>query len=187
MKVLITGGYGFIGSHVGERFHQEGYDVFILDNLSTGKKGNVSFKHKGYVLFVEDRKCEEIFKANRFDVVIHLAAQNSVARSFENPLLDAETNIAGLVNMLDLSARYGVKKFLYASSAAVYGPQTQLPITEEAGCHPISPYGISKAAGELYCAQWEDAHNYRLSVSDFPMYMVPGKMDWARAESFPYS
>ena len=158
MKVLITGGYGFIGSHVADRFHQEGYEVFIIDNLSTGKKENVKFKHKGYILSVEDPKCVEIFKSHKFDAVVHLAAQVSVAHSVTNPVLDANSNVVGLANMLNISAKYRVKKFIYASSAAVYGYQTDLPIREEANCNPISPYGISKVTGELYCQKWQDLY-----------------------------
>lgn len=155
MKVLITGGYGFIGSHVAERFHQEGYEVIIIDNMTTGKKENVTIKHKSYQLSIEDPKCAEIFKSHNIDIVVHLAAQVSVANSVSNPLADAGSNIVGLVNMLNLAATYGVKKFIYASSAAVYGVQTELPITEEMECAPISPYGMSKLSGEMYCEKWE--------------------------------
>lgn len=155
MKVLITGGYGFIGSHVAERFHQEGYEVIIIDNLTTGKKENVTIKHKSYLLSIEDPKCAEIFKSHTIDVVVHLAAQVSVAKSVANPTADAGANIVGLVNMLNFAATYGVKKFIYASSAAVYGMHEELPITEEMECAPISPYGMSKWSGELYCQKWE--------------------------------
>ncbi|KGR76881.1 NAD-dependent epimerase/dehydratase family protein [Ureibacillus manganicus] len=158
MKVLITGGYGFIGSHVADRFHQEGHEVFIIDNLSTGRKENVKFKHKGYILSVEDPKCVEIFKSHQFDAVVHLAAQVSVATSVSNPIIDAKSNVVGLVNMLNISAMHRVKRFIYASSAAVYGYQTELPIPEEANCNPISPYGISKVTGELYCQKWQELY-----------------------------
>ena len=83
MRVLITGGYGFIGSSVAERFYKEGHKIFILDDLSTGRKENISFSHKAWILDIADRKCEEIFKADQFDVVIHLAAQVEVGKSFE--------------------------------------------------------------------------------------------------------
>lgn len=158
MKVLISGGYGFIGSHVADRFHKEGYEVFIIDNLLTGRKENVNFKHKGYQLSVEDPKCEEIFRSNRFDAVIHLAAQVSVADSVSNPRLDTESNVLGLVNMLTLSQKYKVKKFIFASSAAVYGMNDKLPLVETDLCNPISPYGISKWVGESYCLKWEQLY-----------------------------
>jgi nucleoside-diphosphate-sugar epimerase/GAF domain-containing protein len=158
LKALITGGHGFIGSHVAERFKKEGYDVFIIDNESTGNAVNVGFKHKSYLLSVEDNKCEEVFRANSFDVVVHLAAQVSVANSVSNPMMDSESNVVGLVNMLELSRKYKVKKFLYASSAAVYGVKENVPIRESDSCSPISPYGISKWVGESYCAKWQELY-----------------------------
>ncbi|MDX1701172.1 MAG: NAD-dependent epimerase/dehydratase family protein, partial [Melioribacteraceae bacterium] len=159
MKVLITGGYGFIGSHVAERFYKEGYDVFILDNLITGNKNNVLFKHKGYQLSLGDVKCEEVFKANLFDVVVHLAAQVSVSESIINPKIDLESNVLGLVNLLTLAQKYKVQKFIFASSAAVYGSNVHIPLTEDDFCNPISPYGISKWVGESYCQKWNELYD----------------------------
>lgn len=158
MRVLVTGGYGFIGSFVAERFSKEGYEVSIIDNLSTGNKKNVHFKHKSYILSIEERNCEEIFRNNRFDVVIHLAAQASAAASLENPRKDTKSNVLGLSNMLVLSHKYGVKKFIFASSAAVYGMNDQLPLPESAACSPVSPYGINKMIGETYCSKWQEIY-----------------------------
>jgi UDP-glucuronate decarboxylase len=158
MKVLITGGYGFIGSFVAERFYKEGYEIYIIDNLSTGNKPNIDFNHKGYVLAVEDRKCEEIFRSNRFDTVVHLAAQVNVKISVEDPTLDSKSNILGLSNMLTLSQKYNVNKFIFASSAAVYGNNDEIPLPESATCDPISPYGINKWLGETYCNKWKELY-----------------------------
>ncbi|KGE20117.1 NAD-dependent epimerase/dehydratase family protein [Paenibacillus wynnii] len=158
MKVLITGGYGFIGSTVAERFHKEGYDVYIIDNMSSGSKKNINFKHKGYVLSVEDTKCEEVFRSNRFDAVIHLAAQVSVSVSLKNPYQDAQSNVLGLSNMLSLSSRYGARKFIFASSAAVYGLTEEVPILETSPFGPISPYGMNKMVGETYCSNWKEMY-----------------------------
>lgn len=158
MKVLITGGYGFIGSFVAERFYKEGYEVYIIDNLSTGDKQNIDFKHKGYVLSVEDRKCEEIFRSNRFDTVVHLAAQVNVKTSVEDPRLDSKSNVLGLSNMLLLSQKYNVHKFIFASSAAVYGNNDEVPLLESSVCNPISPYGINKWIGETYCNKWKQLY-----------------------------
>lgn len=158
MKVLITGGYGFIGSFVAERFYKEGYEVYIIDNLSTGDKQNIDFKHKGYVLSVEDRKCEEIFRSNRFDTVVHLAAQVNVKTSVEDPRLDSKSNVLGLSNMLLLSQKYNVHKFIFASSAAVYGNNDEVPLLESSICNPISPYGINKWIGETYCNKWKQLY-----------------------------
>lgn len=151
MKVLITGGYGFIGSHVAETFYKEGYEVHILDNLSTGRKENINFPHKSYILSIDDPKCKNIFSTYKFDVVVHLAAQVSVAESMLNPTNDAQLNIVGLINILELAKQYDVKKFIFASSAAVYGNNDNLPLQELASANPISPYGISKASSESYC------------------------------------
>lgn len=154
MKVLITGGYGFIGSHVADRFYKEGYEVHIIDNLVTGNSENITFKHKFYHLSIDDPKCRNVFAAYNFDVVVHLAAQASVATSMHNPTYDAQSNIVGLVQMLKLATEYKVKKFIFASSAAVYGEQSELPITEDMHTDPISPYGLSKLMGEKYCSNW---------------------------------
>ncbi|MGG1662610.1 NAD-dependent epimerase/dehydratase family protein [Brevibacillus sp. NRS-1366] len=156
MKVLVTGGYGFIGSFVAERFFKEGYQVFILDNLSSGNKQNITFKHKSYILDVEDKNCDEVFKSNKFDVVVHLAAQINVVTSMEDPLLDSTTNILGLVNMLRLSSEYGAAKFIFASSAAVYGLNEQTPLLENTTCDPVSIYGMNKLIGEHYCQKWNE-------------------------------
>ncbi|MFD0715441.1 NAD-dependent epimerase/dehydratase family protein [Paenibacillus sp. GCM10027626] len=159
MKVLVTGGYGFIGSFVAERFHKEGYEVFLVDDMSTGNKKNIDFKHTGYILPVEDRKCEEIFRSTQFDAVVHLAAQVDVTTSMSNPRLDTKSNILGLSNMLSLSHKYGVKKFIFASSAAIYGQNDRLPLPESEPGNPISPYGLNKWLGETYCQKWKEIYN----------------------------
>jgi len=158
MKVLITGGCGFIGSHTAERFLKEGYKVYIIDNLSSGRKENVSIKHKFYKLNVEDRKCEEIFANNEFDAVVHLAAHIDAVDSVEEPYSDAQSNILGLINMLHLSSKYSVRKFIFASSAAVYGNTDKSSFAEEDECNPISPYGVSKLTGEQYCKLWKERY-----------------------------
>ncbi|MDO3411583.1 NAD-dependent epimerase/dehydratase family protein [Saccharibacillus sp. CPCC 101409] len=158
MKVLVTGGYGFIGSFVAERFYKEGYDVYIIDNLSSGNKQNIDFEHKSYILSVEDPKCEAIFRANRFDAVVHLAAQVNVSTSIRDPVQDAQSNVLGLTNILTLASRYEAGKLIFASSAAVYGTTEQLPIPETSTLEPISPYGINKMIGETYCAKWTEIY-----------------------------
>lgn len=180
MKVLVTGGYGFIGSFVAERFFKEGYQVFILDNLSSGNRKNSTFSHKAYSLDVADKKCDELFKSNKFDVVVHLAAQVSVATSMEDPLLDSSTNVLGLVNMLKLSSKYGVSKFIFASSAAVYGMNENTPLHEESSCDPVSVYGINKYIGELYCRKWSEM--YGLQTVAFRLANVYGPRQSAVGE-----
>lgn len=113
MKVLITGGYGFIGSHLAERFYKEGHKITVLDNLSTGREGRLKIKHKSILANCEDEKNETYFRSYGFDLVIHCAAQTSVSLSVAHPTQDAEANIVGLVNMLNLAAKYNVKKFVF--------------------------------------------------------------------------
>lgn len=158
MKVLITGGYGFIGSFVAEKFYREGHEVHILDNLSAGKKSNIYFRHQSYIYNIEDEQCEQIFKKNKFDIVIHLAAQVSVEKSIECPSQDSKVNVMGLINILQLAKKYYVSKFVFASSAAVFGDNEALPLTEQSKCNPISPYGINKLLGEYYCQKWNEVY-----------------------------
>ncbi|MCL6570100.1 MAG: NAD-dependent epimerase/dehydratase family protein [Bacillus sp. (in: Bacteria)] len=167
MKILITGGYGFIGSFIGEKFFREKHEIYIIDNLSTGKKENVYFRHKALLSTIESDECEEFFKAHKFDVVIHCAAQTDVQLSILSPKKDSEVNVVGLSNILNLSAKYGVKQFVFASSAAVYGDNLSIPLTEETACNPISPYGINKQIGEMYCKKWNELYNLSTLIFRF--------------------
>ncbi len=158
MNILITGGYGFIGSFVAERFYKENHSIFIIDNLSIGRKDHISFRHKALIADIKDEKCEAFFKTHSIDVVIHCAAQTHVNRSMTEPVEDSSTNILGLINMLNLSHKYKVKKFVFCSSAAIYGDNQQLPLKEEELGNPISPYGLNKWTGEQYCQKWEEMY-----------------------------
>jgi len=158
LKVLITGGCGFIGSHVADRFYEAGHDIIVIDNLSSGRMENLDIKYKLFKYSVEDPQCEEVFSSVRPDAVIHFAAQADVNTSMKNPYLDTRSNILGTVNMLDLSARYGAGKFIFASSAAVYGNTPDMPLTEESKVDPLSPYGMSKSVGEFYCRKWKELY-----------------------------
>ncbi|WP_180954667.1 NAD-dependent epimerase/dehydratase family protein [Bacillus sp. V5-8f] len=159
MRVLVTGGYGFIGSFVAERFYKEGHDVFIIDNLATGKKENITFKHKGYILDVEDSNCEEIFRASRFDIVVHLAADSPTVHS-----IDTRREVLGLTNILSLSKKYMVKQVVYASSAEVYGPVNETLLSEESHCDPVTPIGMNKWFGELYISKWSELNGFPVLV-----------------------
>ncbi|CAM5666398.1 Nucleoside-diphosphate sugar epimerase OS=Lysinibacillus sphaericus OX=1421 GN=LS41612_19135 PE=4 SV=1 [Lysinibacillus sphaericus] len=160
MNVLVTGGYGFIGSAVARRFFEEGANIYIIDNLSTGHLRNIDFEHKSYLLNVEDEVCEHFFKEVAFDVVIHCAAQTSVQLSIQEPMKDILTNIVGLSQMLFFSSKYKVKHFVFASSAAVYGNSHYPPLEETDVSEPISMYGLNKSIGETYCEKWQ--RDYRL-------------------------
>lgn len=152
-KYLVTGGAGFIGSHIAGELVYRGYSVRIVDNFSTGKKENIA-PFLGKIDLIEgDIKdfevCQQAVKD--MDFVLHQAALTSVPRSIEDPLLTNEVNITGALNLLLASRDAGVRRFVLASSAAVYGDNPGLPKKENMEGLPLSPYAASKRMGELYC------------------------------------
>ena len=151
-KVLITGGAGFIGSHIVDKLLENNYSVVVLDNLSSGTEDNLqnSDKLKLYQVNIEKDNLEEIFDIEKPDYVIHLAAQTSVNYSIFNTYFDADMNIMATIRLLDVCKKYNVKKFITASSAAVYGNPKYLPIDENHPTEPMSPYGLSKLTMEKY-------------------------------------
>ncbi len=151
MKILVTGGAGFIGSHLVDRMVQEGHDVVVVDNLSTGKKKNINRQATFYKLDILSPRIERVFKKEKPEIVSHHAAQMDVRRSVADPMFDAQTNILGFLNILENAVRHGTKKVVFASSGgAVYGEQQVFPAPETHPTHPVSPYGISKLTGEHY-------------------------------------
>ena len=163
MTMLVTGGAGFIGSHIVDALLRERHNVLVVDNLTTGRLENVS---PGATLLnsdIRDRAAlEEIFQQLRPTFVVHHAAQTDVRRSMREPQYDTEVNIIGSVNLIELSVRFGVQKFLFASTSAVYPEQLHLPVDEEHLVRPLSPYGVSKFAVEqhLYLTRRESGLNY---------------------------
>ena len=147
-KILVTGGAGFIGSHIVDKLIEK-FEVCIIDNLSSGKLENINKKARYYQRDITDESIENIFKIEKPDIVIHLAAQISVSSAQSNPIHDAKTNILGTLNLLILSKKYCVSKFIAASSAAIYG-NIKSPILEECYPAPFSNYGISKLTTENY-------------------------------------
>lgn len=149
-NVLITGGAGFIGSHLGDLLVKEGYKVFVIDNLSSGKMENVDKSIKTYIMDINSLDIEKVFIDNKIDYVFHLAAQPSVSFATKNPTEDATENILGSINLLKLAKQYGVRKFITASTAAVYGVPEYLPVDEKHSTKCLSFYGISKLTMEKY-------------------------------------
>lgn len=143
MNILITGGYGFIGSHIAERFFKEGHKIYIIDNLSTGNENNVNIKHKFYNLDIKSDKCDEIFKANNFDVTINASAYNE-STNFQESLM-------GFINIQSLCRKYKVKKYVYISSTDVYGEQSDFNINEEYVENPSNKIAKAKLSEENYC------------------------------------
>ncbi|MEK3935479.1 NAD-dependent epimerase/dehydratase family protein [Sporosarcina sp. FSL W7-1349] len=150
-KVLVTGGCGFIGSHVVKALKEKGCSVAIIDNLSTGSLRNISdLEAEVYQVSILNKSLSDIFFEFKPDCIIHLAAQGSVSKSLLDMNHDAEVNILGLLNLIDLAVKHDVEKFVFASSAAVYGEPNNLPITVDHELNPLSPYGLSKLTAEKY-------------------------------------
>lgn len=149
-NVLITGGAGFIGSHVSDLLIKKGYNVIVIDNLSSGSNSNLNKNAKFYNLDINSPDIENIFKENKIDYVFHFAAQANVSFSTKFPTIDATENILGSINILSFCKKYGVKKFIPASTAAVYGIPEHIPLDEEHNTTCLSFYGISKLTMEKY-------------------------------------
>jgi UDP-glucose 4-epimerase len=151
MKILVTGGAGFIASQIADAFLSEDHEVHILDNLSTGFEKNINPKAHFIKSDISSPAILEIFEREKFDVVNHHAAQIDVRKSVNDPIFDANTNILGTINLLQACIKTGVKKFMFASTGgAVYGEQEYFPADEHHPTNPISPYGITKLTIEKY-------------------------------------
>ncbi|HNS32899.1 MAG TPA: NAD-dependent epimerase/dehydratase family protein [bacterium] len=152
MNILITGGCGFIGSHIADRLIGMGHAVSVIDNLSTGNIRNLNPEVRFYQLDIRDRKIGNVFKKERPEVLFHLAAQINVRKSEEDPFLDTDININGSVNILrNFMETPGKKKVVFASTGgAIYGDTVRLPTPETVEPFPLCPYGISKLAVEKY-------------------------------------
>ena len=153
MKILVTGGAGFIASHIVDAYIGKGHQVFVVDDLSSGRREFVNPKAKFYQADIRDsKKIHEIFVKEKPEIVNHHAAQISVRNSVEDPINDAEINLLGLLNLLEEGRTVGVKKVIFASSGGVvYGEAKKLPTPENYHpLQPLSPYGVTKLASEYY-------------------------------------
>lgn len=158
-KVLVTGGAGFIGSHIVDLLIQQGYELIIIDDLSSGKKENINPQARFYQININDSALQEVFNIVKPDYVCHQAAQISVSYSVVHPRSDAQVNIVGLLNILEVAFKNKVKGFIFASSGGtVYGTQETFPITENSPLYPASPYGISKMTSEFYLNFFYQTH-----------------------------
>ncbi|CAO81320.1 NAD-dependent epimerase/dehydratase family protein [Candidatus Cloacimonas acidaminovorans] len=164
MKILVTGGAGFIGSNVADAYLQAGHEVVIVDNLVTGNRRNINPKAIFYEMDICDESLSEVFAKEKPDMVNHHSAQISVPLSIENPLLDVINNVYGWVNVLQNCVRTGVKKVIYISSGgAIYGEAEEYPTSEKYNPKPLSIYAINKSVGEDYLYFYR--HQYGLNYT----------------------
>jgi len=158
--ILVTGGAGFIGSHVVDLLIENNYNVIVLDNLTTGSAENLNKKAR----FIKGDIRDENLDFRDIEGVIHLGAQVNVRTSLERPLYDCDVNVLGTLNILETMRRYDVEKIVFASSVAVYGNPQYLPVDEEHPKKPLSPYGLSKYCGERYIELYRDLYGINYTI-----------------------
>jgi UDP-glucose 4-epimerase len=169
MKILVTGGAGFIGSHVVDHYISAGHEVIVVDDLSTGKMSNINPKAIFYQLDIRSVQLEEIFERERPDVINHHAAQMDVRRSVADPIFDADVNVLGSINLIECSRKYQVRRFIYISTGgAVYGEPVYLPCDEAHPVDPICPYGASKHTVEHYLYMYQQLYGMEYVVLRYP-------------------
>jgi UDP-glucose 4-epimerase len=162
--ICVTGGAGFIGSHVAEALVSEGHRVVILDDLSTGRKENVPTGAELEVLDVRSPQAAALLASRKVEILVHHAAQMDVRRSVEDPVFDADVNILGLINLLEAARQASVRQVVFASTGgAIYGEQDAHPADESHPARPVSPYGVAKLASERYLYYYH--HEYGIDAT----------------------
>ena len=164
MKILVTGGAGFIGSHSVDKLVSEGHQVVVLDDLSTGAEENLNSGAAFVRLNILDEGIFDLFARERFDAVLHLAAQTIVPSSLARPDIDCQVNVLGTLQILEGCRRAGVGRVVFASSAAVYGDVAKLPVPESAAGKPTSFYGLSKLTAEHYIQMYRALHGLHYEI-----------------------
>lgn len=159
MKIVVTGGAGFIGSHVADSFIRKGHRVAIIDNLSTGTESNLNKKAKFFEADIRSAVIDKIFERTKPEVLCHHAAQIDVRKSADDPIFDADVNILGTLNLLNACVRHKVRKVIFASTGgAIYGEQDYFPADEKHPANPLSPYGVTKLTIEKYLHFYRETH-----------------------------
>jgi UDP-glucose 4-epimerase len=164
VKVLVTGGAGFIGSHIADLLIERGHDVAIVDDLSTGRRDNLPQASRFYDVDIRDPEFRAVMRLERPEVVFHQAAQMSVKVSTDRPVYDAQVNVLGLLNVLESCVETGARKVIFASSGATYGNPEELPFNEQHPQRPESPYGITKMVAEHYLSYYARDHGLQYSA-----------------------
>jgi UDP-glucose 4-epimerase len=169
VKIMVTGGAGFIGSHVTDTFLANGYEVVVVDDLSTGRLSNLNPAATFYQVDIRSPELSEIFEKEKPDFVDHHAAQMDVRRSVDDPLFDADVNVLGSIKLIELSRKHNVKRFIYISTGgAVYGEPEYLPCDEAHPVNPICPYGASKHTVEHYLFMYKELYGLDYVVLRYP-------------------
>jgi len=182
MKILVTGGAGFIGSNVVDGYVREGHDVIVVDDLSSGKRENVNPAARLHVCDIRSNEIQDIMAAEKPDILNHHAAQVSVPFSVAEPVKDADINIKGLLNVLQCAVRNRVKKVIFISSGgAVYGEAQDYPTPESCPPLPLSPYAISKFVSERYVAWYRHAHGLEYTILRYANVYGPRQVPHAEA------
>ena len=167
MKVLVTGGAGFIGSHVVDLLIESGHETVIVDNLwkhGGGKLEHINPRASFYQMDIRDPALHQVFEKEQPEVIYHLAAQHSVKISTDDPAYDGNVNILGLIHILQNATRFGVRKIIFSSSGASYGTVEKMPVDEHTAQNPESPYGITKMASEYYLRFWKHIHGLEFTI-----------------------
>lgn len=168
MKILVTGGAGFIASHVTDAFIAEGHEVVVLDSLITGRQELVNPAAKFVKMDIRDKALADLFATEKFDVINHHAAQMDVRKSVADPAFDADVNVLGTLNLLENAVKSGVKKFMFASTGgAIYGEQDYFPADENHPQRPLSPYGITKLTTEKYLHFYHHVHGLNYFITRY--------------------
>ncbi len=182
MKILVTGGAGFIGSHVVDGFINAGHEVVVVDDLSTGYRTNLNPRARFYRLDIRSPVVEQVFESEQPDVVNHHAAQMNVRRSIADPIFDAEVNVVGSLRLIEYARRFGVKKFIYISTGgAVYGEPLYLPCDEDHPVQPICQYGVSKHTVEHYLYLYAENYDLHYTVLRYPNVYGPRQDPYGEA------
>ena len=169
MKILVTGGAGFIGSHVVNVFIENGHEVVVVDDLSTGRRSNLNPAATFYQVDIRSPQLAEIFEKEQPRVIDHHAAQMDVRRSVEDPLFDADVNVLGSIKLIELARKHNVERFIYISTGgAVYGEPEYLPCDEAHPINPICPYGASKHTVEHYLYMYQELYDLNYVVLRYP-------------------